>query len=148
MNESLIDTENNAIVCGKTFMKNASRYGTPEYNAFVGMKRDFPSYKVVVVEPKKAEAKMSTKGLTREFMEIHIATIFGTDSAEYMAFTNQMELSNAYRNPYMYMRRWFVKAYPDWDGKEVKRQEIRARKAAAKAMLVNESIDNDEKAAA
>ena len=82
MNACEVNIKNNTIVCGKTFMKNASKYGTPEYNDFVGMKRDYPDYKIVVIEPKKAEGKMSMKGLTREFMEVHIVKVYGEKSKE------------------------------------------------------------------
>lgn len=140
MNEHFVNHEDNTILCGKTFMRNASKYGTAEYNVFVGMKRDFPNYKVVVIEPKKAEGKMSLRGLTRERMELYITTHFGEGSNEYKDFLNQMRMSNAYTNPYMYMRKWFVKEYPDWDGKEKERQVIRARKAAARIDDARENI--------
>ena len=148
MNACEANHENNTIVCGKTFMKNASKYGTAEYNAFVGMKRDFPTYKVVVVEPKKAEAKMTFKGLTREFMEHHIVTLFGEGSDEHKEFQNQTRMSEGYPNHYMYMRQWFAKAYPNWDNKEAKRQEIRAKKAAARFELAKETFDNAMKISA
>ena len=138
----------NTIVCGKTFMKNASKYGTAEYNDFVGMKRDFPTYKVVVVEPRKAEARMSTKGLTREFMELHIRKVYGEGSEQHDEFKNMLKMSEGYQNPYMYMRRWFVKANPNWDGKEEKRQELRAKKATAKIERAEEAVDNQTEATA
>ena len=100
LKDQLIDVNPaSTILCGKTFMKNASIFGTDEYNAFVGMKRDFPNYKVVVVEPKKAEAKMTFKGLTREFMEHHIVTLFGEGSDEHKEFQNQTRISESYPKP-------------------------------------------------
>ena len=141
MNAHEINHENNIIYCGKTFMKNASKYGTPEYNEFVGMKRDFPTYKVVIIEPKKAEAKMTFKGLTREFMEVHITRIYGEDSEQYQEFENQKKLSEAYTNPYMYLRRWFAKAYPNWDDKEEKRKELREKKANAKLERAKKDVE-------
>lgn len=148
MNACEVNIKNNTIVCGKTFMKNASKYGTAEYNEFVGMKRDFPTYKVVVVEPKKAEGKMSMKGLTREFMELHIVKLYGENSKEHENFLNQKRMSEGYPNSYMYMRNWFVKEYPNWDGKEEKRKEVRARKAAAKVERAKENIAKIEEASA
>lgn len=102
MNAHYVNYETSTIFCGKTFMKNASKYGTPEYNEFVGIRRDYPNFKITVVEPKKAEGKMSLKGLTREFMEHHIITRFGEGSDEHKDFLNQMRMSNAYTNPYLY----------------------------------------------
>lgn len=148
MNAYDFQHETNTILCGKTFMKNASRYGTPEYNEFVGIRRDFPNYRIEIIEPKKAEAKMSMKGLTREFMEHHIITRFGEGSNEHKAFLNEMRMSNAYPNPYMYMRKWFVEKYPNWDGKEDKRKEVRARKAMEKIERAKENIVRIEEAIA
>ena len=148
MNACEANHENNTILCGKTFMKKASKYGTAEYNEFVGMKRDFPTYKVVVVEPKKAEAKMSTKGLTREFMEVHITKVYGEGSKQHEEFKNLLKMSEGYQNPYMYMRRWFVKEDPNWDGKEAKRQELRAKKAAAKIERAEKTYADAEKISA
>lgn len=146
MNACEVNIKNNTIVCGKTFMKNASQYGTPEYNALVGMRRDYPDFKIDVVEPKKAEGKMSMKGLTREFMEVHIVKLYGENSKEHEEFLNQKRMSEGYPNHYMYMRKWFVKKYPNWDGKEDKRKEVRARKAAAKVERAKENITSIEEA--
>ena len=60
---------------------------------------------------------------------------------------NQKKMSEGYTNSYMYMRNWFTKKYPNWDGKEEKRQEIRARKAAAKIERAKENIVRIEEAA-
>lgn len=147
MNDHFVDYKNDTILCGKTFLKNASKYGTPEYEDFVGIRRDYPEFKIVVVEPKKAEAKMTMKGLTREFMEVHIVKLYGEKSKEHEEFQNQKRMSEGYTNPYMYMRKWFVKQYPNWDGKEEKRKEVRARKAAAKIERAKENIVKIEEAA-
>ena len=145
MNEGKINHENNTIVCGKTFMKNASKYGTPEYNEFIGMKRDCPNYKVVVIGPRKAEAKMSTKGLTRERMELHITTRFGMNSDEHKEFLNQKRISETYTNPYMSMRKWFVEKYPNWDGKEAEREQLRQKKAMARIENAKNAIAKIDK---
>lgn len=128
MNEGKINHENNTIVCGKTFMKNASKYGTPEYNEFIGMKRDCPNYKVVVIEPKKAEAKMSMKGLTTKFMELYIIRHFGEGSQEYTDYLGMKNLCDDTKHSYMAMRNWFTTNYPDWDGKKAKRDEVKRKK--------------------
>ena len=132
MNECKINHEESIIYVGKAFMTKASHYGTDEYKVFLNIKHDFPDYDVEVIGPKKAVDKMSTKGLTREFMEYHIVKLYGEESNEHKDFMKEKDLSEAYINPYMYMRKWFVKKYPNWDGKEEKRQEARLKKEVMK----------------
>ena len=140
MNEYRINHENSTISCGKTFMKKAGVYGSAEYNVLVGLKQDFPDYRIITVVPARAEERMSMRGLTCEFMEHHIARLYGEDSVAYKTFREQLAYSEAYKNPYMYMRKWFVENYPDWDGKEARRQEKRVQKAAERIHLAEESI--------
>ena len=128
MNDYEVNHKKNTIFCGKTFMKNASKYGTDEYRTFIDMKRDFQSYDVVVVGPKKAEAKMSTKGLTKEFMELYITEKYGEDSQDYASFQGMKRVCGKDRSSYMTMRKWFTKKYPNWDGKQAKRDEVRQKK--------------------
>ena len=44
-------------------------------------------------------------------MEEHITLLHEADLPTY---TQQKRLSKAYKNPYMYMRKWFVETYPNW----------------------------------
>ena len=132
------------IVCTKSFLRKSGQYGTEEYKAFIGVVRDFPSYEVREIEPKKAETKMSMKGLTREFMEYYIINHDGQDSQNYIDFKGMKSMvqddeGNYVSKTYMDMRDWFVKQYPNWDGKEEKRAA--ARKARAEAKL-KEAKDN------
>ena len=113
MNGYDIDLENRTLYLGKKFMKLAKQYGTQEYNTFLGLIRDMPDFKIVVREPKKSETRMSVKGLTREFMERHIRTIHGENSAEHKEFKNQLAYSEGQLNPFMYLRGWFLETYPE-----------------------------------
>ena len=141
-----IDFPNRTFYFGKKFMKLAQQYGTKEYNTFLGMIRDLPDFKIVVREPKKSETRMSTKGLTREFMELHIRTMKGEGSEEYKEFKNQLAYSEGQINPYMYLRKWFLDNYPNWDGKEEQRKEAKKQRDAEKARLM--VIRNDADAVA
>ena len=148
MNECKVNHEENTIFVGKSFMTKASQYGTDEYKILLNVKHDFPDYKVNIIGPKKAVDKMSTKGLTREFMEHHIVKRYGAESEQHKEFKKQKDLSEAYINPYMYMRKWFVKKYPDWDGKEEERQEARKKKEAMKIQCAEEATVEPKKAVA
>lgn len=147
MNSCTIDHENSSIICGKSFMKNASHYGTDEYKELLSIKHDFPNYEVKVEEPQKAVDKKSMKGLTREFMEYHIVTLYGKDSDRHKEFLNQKKMSEAYKNSYMYLRKWFDNKYPNWDGKEEQRQKAREKKAALRILPAEKSSAEAEEAA-
>lgn len=146
MNGYDIDHVNRTLYFGKKFMKLAKQYGTQEYNTFLGLIRDMPNYKIVIREPKKSETRMSTKGLTREFMELHIRTMKGEGSKEYEDFKHQLAYSEGQINPYMYLRKWFLENYPNWDGKQEQRDEARKQRDAEKARLM--VIRNDADAVA
>lgn len=148
MNKCMVNHEDETIYVRKSFMKNASKYGTDEYNEFAAVKRDFPAYKVEIIKPKKAEGKMSMKGLTWERMVIYILTQFGADSEEYREFLNQKHASTGYSNAYMYMRKWFIKTYPNWDDKQEKRDEARAERNADKIRIekLKQRIDQESDA--
>ena len=125
------------IVCSKAFLRKASQFGTEEYQAFIGIRRDFPSYTIRILEPKKAEAKMSMKGLTREFMEYYIIEHIGKESQDYIDFIGlkkmaQDDKGNYLPKTYMKMRKWFVEKYPNWDRNEGKRIETRKAKEEEK----------------
>ena len=146
MNGYDIDHVERILYFGKKFMQLAKQYGTQEYNTFLGLIRDMSNYKIVIREPKKSETRMSTKGLTREFMERHIRAMKGEGSKEYKEFKNQLAFAEGQINPYMYLRKWFVKEYPDWDGKQEQREEARKKRDAEKARLM--VVRNDADAAA
>ena len=46
----------------------------------------------------------------------------------------------------MYLRKWFVEEYPNWDGKQEQREEARKKRNAEKARLM--VVRNDADAAA
>jgi len=148
MNSYDIDHVNRILYFGKKFMKLAKQYGTQEYNTFLGLIRDMPNYKIVIRETKKSETRMSTKGLTREFMELHIRTMKGEGSDEYTKFKNQLAYSEGQINPYMYLRKWFLENYPNWDGKQEQREEAKKQRDAEKARLMVVRIDADAAAEA
>ena len=147
MNSYDIDHVNRILYFGKKFMKLAKQYGTQEYNTFLGLIRDMPNYKIVIRETKKSETRMSTKGLTREFMERHIRTMKGENSEEYKTFQKQLAYSAGQINPYMYLRKWFLETYPDWDGKEEQRIAARKKREEEKKRLMVITPEERAKAA-
>lgn len=146
MNGYDIDYENRTLYFGKKFMKLAKQYGTQEYNTFLGLIRDMPDFKIVVREQKESKTRMSVKGLSREFMELHIRTIHGESSEQYKDFQKQLQFSEGQLNPFMYLRGWFLDNYPNWDGKEEQRKAAKQQREAEKARL--QVVRSDADAAA
>ena len=57
MNGYDIDHVERILYFGKKFMQLAKQYGTQEYNTFLGLIRDMPTYKIVIRETKKSETE-------------------------------------------------------------------------------------------
>jgi hypothetical protein len=115
MNEFFLDHANRTITLTKQFAQRTNTPGSAEYRQFLDLRKDFPEYGVEIRTIKKNQKRMSTKGLKCAFMKNHISTLYGENSAQYKEFERQDRLSQAYINPYMYMRKWFLAKYPDWN---------------------------------
>lgn len=142
-----VEHETMTIVCSKAFLKKASKVGTDEYKALLKARHDFPDYDTVTNEPKRAEAKMSMKGLTSEFMELYIIKNYGLESQDYTSYQGMKAICDDTKNSYMTMRTWFTKKYPNWDGKDAERQDYRRQKATEKqnqAKLTLSRLNNAE----
>lgn len=94
-----------------TFKKEALTPGTTAFNELMEMRKLFPEY-IVMPRTAKKKSEDSMKGLTMEFMERHIRAQHKQDIAEFMA---QKRFSEGARSPYMYMRKWFIGKYPNWN---------------------------------
>lgn len=44
----------------------------------------------------------------------------------------------------MFLRNWFIKTYPNWDGKEEQRKEARQKRDEAKGFLMLDRIEEEE----
>lgn len=110
-----VDHLNGKIVMTRKFASAANIFGTPEYKHFCAIRRDNPAYEVSVRKNKQPSDRVSFKGLNYPLMEKHIRVRFTEESPEYKEYQRQKNLSEAYKNPFMYMREWFRKTYPDWN---------------------------------
>ena len=113
-----IDHTNDSITITKDFAKKANDPSSAEFKHLANLRKSFPNYKVVARAAASPEARPSMKGLTEVFMERYINLLHKNDLAEYK---RQKEISEAFKCPHMYMRKWFNKKYPDW--REYKVQE-------------------------
>jgi len=103
--------KDNTIVLTKRFATAASKPGTKEFKELAKTRQMFPTYEVVARTASPSATRVSMKGLSYGFMEEHITLLHKADLPTY---TQQKRLSKAYKNPYMYMRKWFVETYPNW----------------------------------
>lgn len=106
-----VDFAKNAIVITRDFARRASIVGTPEFKRLSELCNAYPSLTVITRTARKGASKISTKGLTMEFMENFITYRRPNDLELYK---RQKEVSKAFKSPYMYLRKWFVGRYSDW----------------------------------
>ncbi len=100
------DTINNTLTISSTFVKKASRIGSPEYNLILKARREFPDLTIL-----QAEKKEGKKSITFAQMEAFIG--MHRDASERMkTFEKVKVLSRIQSNPYQYVKTWFEKAYP------------------------------------
>ncbi len=105
------DPINNTLFITAGFKKAASKFGTPEYNIILQLRRDYPDMKI---EHMNDPVKNTTAcKLTYNQMKQFIGQC--RDSEERMAIYNRVfALSQAQRSPYHYMKTWFLKNYANY----------------------------------
>lgn len=112
-----IDMEENLIIMNKTFAKKAQNTLSDEYHHLQKIRADYPEYRVVTREIKKAPHKESYKGLTYDYMERYIlyrgtAEEVAENFAEYKEIRFQTECHSKGRR-YPIMKQWFLNKYPE-----------------------------------
>lgn len=103
------DVQTNTLTMSPAFTKQASRYGTPEYNLLMQLRHDYPGLKVEV----EASKKTTHGGLSFEQMENHIQHCKDADK-RICAFEKVKELSKSQVNPYAYVKKWFMENYANY----------------------------------
>ena len=106
------------IEVSKSFDKAASRFNSEEYKALQQVRKDYPSFTIVV---KTVRTKADHfKGLTYDFMEKYIAS--HDDAEARMAeFDNlrgkseEAQLLGAAAHSYGEIKAWFFKSYPEFE---------------------------------
>jgi len=113
-----INNKKMAIEMTKKFAAAARKFGTQEYKDLQEVRKDYPSYKVVIVTRKTTMKKDNFKGLTYEYMEKYISAHDddGKIMAEYQDLRGLSErakeaLSKSFS--YREMRAWFLNTYPE-----------------------------------
>lgn len=112
-----INNKKMAIEMTKKFAAAARKFGTQEYKDLQEVRKDYPTYKVVIVTRKTTVKKDNFKGLTYEYMEKYISSHDedGKIMAEYQDLRGLSERAKeALVEPcsYLGMRAWFLNTYP------------------------------------
>ena len=117
------------IEVSKSFDKAASRFGTREYEAMQQVRKDYPSFTIVV---KTVRTKADHfKGLTYDFMEKYIASHDDADKrlAEFNDLRGKSDealLFGAEALSYGEIKAWFFKNYPEIEAFQRRREQALA----------------------
>ena len=118
MTNLTVNAKTRKIELSKAYAKAASVYGSPEYNALQGARRDYPDFQVVTLKPSKRNDPF--KGLTIQYMEKYIAShdADGSIMDKFNILRGKTdagdELSDlAEAASYFEIKQWFLKTFPE-----------------------------------
>ena len=107
-----IDHKNARIIMDREFTIAASIFGSPEYKMLQQAKQDNDGYHVVRKTIKKNPKKEAFKGLTYAYMEEYMDRY--NVSAEIRQEYNNMRFDvQCHSIRYPYIKKWFLKTFPD-----------------------------------
>ncbi len=97
----------------KAFEKKASKYGTPEYDDLMAVKRDNPDFRVVVRAIKTK--KDTLKGLNYDFMKQYIERHDDENNTNMIEFVKRTVKNNdnVKTDTYGEVKKWFLETYPE-----------------------------------
>ena len=111
-----IDFITATITITKRFYKAASVLNSPEYKEMMQLRRENPTFSIVLREIKKKEGKKSYRNLTYENMQTFIEnyeTDDGVRADRLKEYEAVKALSKVQSGPYAYVKNWFLKQYGD-----------------------------------
>ena len=109
-----IDFATETVIVSKKFLKEAGIYGSPAYNTLKDIRRDNPTFPIVVREIKKKENKKSYRNLTVDNMKFFVQNCMEDNrpqEARLAEFEAVKALSKVQSSPYSYIKAWFLKTY-------------------------------------
>ena len=123
-----INYTENTIVITKKEERAVSKVGSPEYLAFLEVRKSFPDYSISVQEPKKRD---TYKGLTFDYMENYIqkqkkdGKDMSVIEAEFIELTKKSADFDRTAT-YGEVKTWFLSKFPEIENFEAqqKRKEI------------------------
>lgn len=112
-NAYTIDHLNATVTVTKSFLKEAGIIGSPAYNEMLRLRREMSEYEISIRESKKPQSTKAYGKLTYKKMEEYIAAKEGEESPILKEFEKVQALAKAQRNPFLYVKEWFLNRYAD-----------------------------------
>lgn len=119
-----INLATKTLTLSKAFLRKASVVGSNEYIDLVALRKDFDGYTITVKTIKKKTDKKKHEGLNYKRMGKYIELTNGVDSPAMRAFEHIKALATTQSGQYAYVKKWFLKSFPDYDKTQVWTQEI------------------------
>ena len=108
-----VDFTNNTLTMSKAFEDAANDPSTPEYKLLQQIRADFPGLTVARKSRRPSKKTNPSKNLTYANMEQYIKAF--KNAAELLAeFEKAKQLAGPQTNRYQYVRRWFLKQFPNY----------------------------------
>ena len=124
MNSVKIDHAKSTVTLSKAFLRKANVVGSNEYKDLVALRQDFHDYSITVKTIKKKTDKKRHAGLDYESMEKYVELTYGANSPAMRAYEQIRALATTQSGQYAYVKKWFLKSFPDYDKTQVWTQEI------------------------
>lgn len=142
-----INFKNHTIEMTKSEAKAASKYGSDSYKELMNIKKDFPTFEVVVTaKPKAKKNSAALKGLNYEFMEKYIAENEKDDTVikEFKILRGEIEDVDGIKataKSYAYIKSWFLSKYPFFVAYKRELENIDKNIKATNSKASNEKIE-------
>jgi len=102
----------NTLSLSESFVKKASRLGTPEYKMVLQYQKDHPDLKMVQMEKKPSEHKRDAVTYTRMEQTIKLCRDSEARMKQYERMRTWAEIQDA---PFLKLKAWFLNNYANYD---------------------------------
>jgi len=102
----------NTLSLSESFVKKASRLGTPEYKMVLQYQKDHPNLKMVEMEKKPSEHKRDAVTYTRMEQTIKLCRDSESRMKQYERMRTWAEIQDA---PFLKLKAWFLNNYANYN---------------------------------
>ena len=103
------------IILTKKFESDAKKLGSVSYEILKQLRLDNPGYELEMRTIRNKNPKSACKNLNYERIRRYIIAREGAGSAIEAQFDVVIGLAKKEKGPYAYVKKWFIKQYPDAD---------------------------------
>lgn len=119
-----IDYASKTITLSKSFYEKACNIkNKTEFNEMKTLRTEFPDFTFIVKQIKKNKDKKTYKNLTYENMEAYIKAVEENSDIVLEELKKVKAKACIQTSPYTFVKRWFLKQYPDYMEKEEANEE-------------------------